>query len=172
MTPENLSALATRAYRDLGYQVVTFRDGSKGVLKCPTKTINLVNRLQELVLDALEAEAASKHTCATCTTCPGCLAALADDGATFERLSKSFDGKEREWSPAEKFQLYSRGFRDGAATRAMRHEGLGAYEVGYAEGRQSVRLAVDSYAKRVGYEPTILRTTATTPGAGEDRGGA
>lgn len=160
MTPEQLSELASRAYRDLGYRVVTFRDGSKGVLKCPAKTINLMNRIQALILEALEGEAESAHSCTTCT---GCLRALATDGEHFERLSKSFDGTEREWSAREKFQLYSRGFRDGAATRAVRHEGLGAYELGYAEGRQSVRLAVDSYAKRIGYEPTILRTAETVP---------
>lgn len=39
----------------------------------------------------------------------------------------------------------------------MRHTGLGPYDLGYAEGRQSVRLATSSYARRIGYEPTILR---------------
>lgn len=56
MTPDQLSALVTRAYRDLGYEVITFRDGSKGVTRCPTKTINLMNRFSELILDALEKE--------------------------------------------------------------------------------------------------------------------
>lgn len=44
-----------------------------------------------------------------CITCPACLSALADDGATLDRLSKSFDGTEREWSPAERYQLFARG---------------------------------------------------------------
>lgn len=111
----------------------------------------------------------SEHTC---TTCPACLAAFADDGATFNRLSQSFNGASREWSPNEKYQLYVRGFRDGAAIRAMQHPGLGAYELGYAEGQQSRRLAANSYAIRIGHEPTILRTAETTPtGSATKEGG-
>ena len=59
MTAEQIHVFAMRAYRDLGYGVVTFRDGSTGVLRCPTKTINLMNRFQELLIDALEAEHAT-----------------------------------------------------------------------------------------------------------------
>lgn len=57
MTPEQLTALATKAYRDLGYEVITWRDGSKGVLRCPSKTIKLMNRFQELLLAVIEDEA-------------------------------------------------------------------------------------------------------------------
>lgn len=39
MKPERVSELMTAAYRALGYQVFRFSDGSKGVLKCPTKTV-------------------------------------------------------------------------------------------------------------------------------------
>lgn len=49
LTLEELGKLADRAYRDLGYEVVVFRNGSIGVLRCPAKTIRLMNRLLELV---------------------------------------------------------------------------------------------------------------------------
>jgi hypothetical protein len=88
--------------------------------------------------------------------CPACLAGLAED-EQWSRLAKGFDGKEREWSPSERYQLYARGFRDGAAVHAMKHPGLGAYERGYAEGQQARRMATTSYAREIGYEPTILR---------------
>lgn len=104
----------------------------------------------------------------TCMTCPACLAAFEDDGATFNRLSRSFDGTKREWSSNEKYQLFVRGFRDGAAIHAMRHPGLGAYELGYAEGQQARGRAVDAYAKKIGHVPTILRT-ATTDEKAEER---
>lgn len=93
----------------------------------------------------------------TCASCPACLDGLAGD-ERWIRLAKSFDGKEREWSPHEKYQLYARGFRDGAANHSMKHEGLGSYDRGYADGIQARRMATSSYAREVGYEPTILRT--------------
>lgn len=67
---------------------------------------------------------------------------------------------ERDWSPAEIYALYVRGFRDGACTRAIQDEmdGLGAYHRGYADGRRMTQKACAAEAKRLGYEPTILRT--------------
>ena len=56
MTAEQINKLAAQAYRDLGYEVFTFRDGSQGVTRCPPKTIRLMNRFQELLYDVLEAE--------------------------------------------------------------------------------------------------------------------
>lgn len=103
----------------------------------------------------------------TCLTCPACLAAFEDDGATFNRLSKSFNGQEREWSASERYQLFTRGFRDGAAIHAMRHSGLGAYELGYAEGQRARGLAVDAYAKKVGHVPTVLRAAGSETGGTE-----
>ncbi len=54
MTPGRLSELVLQAYKDLGYRTVRFGDGTVGVLKCPAKTIALVNRLQDLVMLELE----------------------------------------------------------------------------------------------------------------------
>lgn len=67
---------------------------------------------------------------------------------------------EREWTPHERYMLYSRGFKDGAGVKAMRKdcEGLGAYERGYDEGRRSLNQHVGAYAKEIGYIPTVLRT--------------
>lgn len=56
MKPERVSQLMTVAYRDLGYQVIPFRDGSKGVLKCPAKTVALMTKFAELICDELEKE--------------------------------------------------------------------------------------------------------------------
>lgn len=66
---------------------------------------------------------------------------------------------ERDWKPSEIYQLYCRGFRDGAGTKPMRkdHMGLGPYDRGYAEGAQAARDACALEAKRLRYEPTILR---------------
>lgn len=94
----------------------------------------------------------------TCATCQACLAGLAGD-EKWSRLAKGFDGTEREWSPSERYQLFVRGFRDGAAVHAMRHAGLGAYDRGYAAGQQARRMATSSYANEIGYEPTILRAS-------------
>lgn len=70
---------------------------------------------------------------------------------------------ERDWTAAECFKLYRDGWTDGAAIHAMRktHVGLGPYERGYADGRKARNDACEAEAKRVGYEPTILRACAT-----------
>jgi hypothetical protein len=60
LTLAKLEMLVRRAYRDLGYQTITFRDGSIGVLKCPAKTINLMNHFSELIARELPSD------CATC----------------------------------------------------------------------------------------------------------
>jgi hypothetical protein len=56
VTPERVSELMTTAYRSLGYQVVCFNDGSKGVLHCPAKTVALMTKLGELICDELVKE--------------------------------------------------------------------------------------------------------------------
>lgn len=66
---------------------------------------------------------------------------------------------DREWSKSERYQLYARGFRDGAGTKAMRkdHIGLGPYDRGYSDGIAATRAACNAEARRLAYEPTILR---------------
>lgn len=84
-------------------------------------------------------------------------------GDTFFRNAQTVlpGGKviEREWSASERYQLYARGFRDGAATKPMRkdHIGLGPYDRGYADGVKATRAACRREAKRLGYRPTVLR---------------
>ncbi len=73
---------------------------------------------------------------------------------------------ERDWNARERYQLYVRGFRDGAAVKAMRddHIGLGAYDRGYGDGRRALVLAAATYAEEVEYEPSILRAAAESEG--------
>ena len=69
------------------------------------------------------------------------------------------DSEPREWSAGEKYQLYIRGFKDGASARAVRddHEGHPSYDRGYEEGRSAANAAISTYAKEIGYTPNILR---------------
>ncbi len=60
MTPARVSELMTTAYRAMGYSVFTFSDGSKGVLKCPAKTVALVTKLGELICAELVKEELEK----------------------------------------------------------------------------------------------------------------
>lgn len=75
------------------------------------------------------------------------------------RLAKGRDGVERPWTVTECYQLYARGFRDGAGTRAMRsdHVGLSVYDRGYADGCAATRAACTAYAKEIGHSASILR---------------
>lgn len=88
---------------------------------------------------------------------------MSDLEETYVRLAQTVlpDGSlvDREWTPAERYRLFARGFRDGAGTRGVRKEcaGLGAYERGYAEGREATYKACADYAALVGYTPTVLR---------------
>jgi hypothetical protein len=54
ISPVRISELAAQAYRALGYQMVTFADGSVGVLRCPRKTIELMNTFQALLMDEVD----------------------------------------------------------------------------------------------------------------------
>jgi len=83
----------------------------------------------------------------------------------YKRLATTH-GIKRPWTPHERYMLFARGFRDGAGTKAMRkdHEGLGAYDRGYAAGQAAAHAAVAAYAKEIGYEPTILRAAADSEG--------
>jgi hypothetical protein len=96
---------------------------------------------------------------------------MADEKNTRLARTKLPDGTivEREWTPHERYMLYVRGFRDGAAVKAMAHSGLGAYDRGYADGRDARASAADAYAKEVGYEPTILRLATDSPSNGEPK---
>ncbi len=75
----------------------------------------------------------------------------------------------REFSSSEAsslYQLYLRGWRDGAAFRALdpslRHHAnekfREAYERGYSEGREALNAAGKIASERYGYTPSILRT--------------
>jgi hypothetical protein len=59
MKSERVSEMMTQAYRALGYEVQRFRDGSKGVFKCPAKTIALMTTFGDLICDELDKESAS-----------------------------------------------------------------------------------------------------------------
>lgn len=59
MKPERVNALATEAYRLCGYKTIRFRDGSLGILRCPAKTIQLMQAFQDLLLNELEAGSAA-----------------------------------------------------------------------------------------------------------------
>jgi hypothetical protein len=59
MKAERVSELMTAAYQALGYQVVRFSNGSKGVLKCPAKTVALMTTFGEMICDELDKESAS-----------------------------------------------------------------------------------------------------------------
>lgn len=75
----------------------------------------------------------------------------------------------REFEPSEArslYQLYLRGWRDGAAFRALDQElrkhpnekFREAYERGYSEGRVALNAASEVASERYGYKPTMLRT--------------
>jgi hypothetical protein len=75
------------------------------------------------------------------------------------RLAKGADGKERPWTPEELFQLYMRGWRDGAGGHAMRkdHDDILEYEHGYSDGRIAWGVAAARACKKLKYEPSVLR---------------
>jgi len=77
----------------------------------------------------------------------------------YGRKPKGPDGKEREWTPWERSQLFRRGFMDGAGCHAMRpdHKDLQDYADGYTQGYQARSRAMARHAKKVGYVPNILR---------------
>lgn len=87
---------------------------------------------------------------------------MADETYVRKAQTRLSDGTfvERDWSAGERYQLYMRGFRDGAAIKAMRddHIGLGAYDRGYGDGRHALHVALDAYGKEVGHVPSVLRT--------------
>lgn len=76
------------------------------------------------------------------------------------RKAKDIAGTEREWTPAEMYQLYFRGFRDGAGITAMRHSGLPPYDRGYRDGKKARADACAVFAKEISYRPSILRVVA------------
>lgn len=54
LTPERVSEIAHEAYRRMGYETFRFGDGSIGVLKCPTKTVELMNLFQMLLIEEVD----------------------------------------------------------------------------------------------------------------------
>lgn len=61
-------------------------------------------------------------------------------------------------TPAERYQLYCRGYSDGAAVRSIRHMEHPDYMIGYEEGRIDRERRLREYAAFVGHKPTILRS--------------
>lgn len=57
ITAEWLGEASKLAYRKAGYEVVTFGDGSVGVLKATRRQCAVVNELQRLVLEKVQAAA-------------------------------------------------------------------------------------------------------------------
>jgi hypothetical protein len=53
LTMDRLGELAHKAYRKMGYQLITFGDGSMGVLRCPTKHIETMNWFQAYIGEEL-----------------------------------------------------------------------------------------------------------------------
>lgn len=70
---------------------------------------------------------------------------------------EKFTPDGRPFSKGDRYHTYARGFRDGAGMRGFRMEGYPDYDRGYGEGRDAARLAVDAFAREVGYKPSILR---------------
>lgn len=64
---------------------------------------------------------------------------------------------------AERFQMYRRGWKHGAHNAAMtdyssaRPDLKDAYARGYSDGRDAHSLAMGAEARRLGYQPSILR---------------
>lgn len=62
LTPERVAELMTQAYKTMGYEVFRFRDGSKGVLRCPAKTVALMTKFGDLICGELESTRASAQS--------------------------------------------------------------------------------------------------------------
>jgi hypothetical protein len=75
------------------------------------------------------------------------------------RLAKGSDGVERKWEPSELFQLYSRGWLDGANGAVMRpdHLDVPEYSDGYVQGYRARGNALYKACKRLKYKPEVLR---------------
>lgn len=59
---------------------------------------------------------------------------------------------------AEHFQLYVRGYTDGAVCRNRKHQDEPDYQIGYDDGRADREKRLKEYAKFLDYNPTILRS--------------
>jgi ADP-ribose pyrophosphatase YjhB (NUDIX family) len=66
---------------------------------------------------------------------------------------------QRDWTPSERYQLYLRGWKDGANIRAMDpfSQEFPPYGRGYADGRRARSAAAEEYAKEIGHIPMVLR---------------
>lgn len=82
---------------------------------------------------------------------------------TFDRKAQTRlpDGTivERDWTASERYQLYARGWRDGAGLRPTRkdHLGLGPYNRGYGDGSKARDAACEAEALRIGFTVRIVR---------------
>ena len=81
------------------------------------------------------------------------------DGETWPRAALGPGNKPRNWMPVEKFQLYVRGFKDGAAgiMKPQSNKDLPPYEAGYADGRRLLSQAAHVYARSINYKLSPLR---------------
>lgn len=59
---EGVQSLALEAYRMNGYETVSFRDGTIGVLQCSNRTLRLMNTFQKLLLKAVGGEAREQRS--------------------------------------------------------------------------------------------------------------
>jgi hypothetical protein len=75
------------------------------------------------------------------------------------RLAKGIDGKERQWTAHENYQLYMQGWRAGAGNNVANpaREDIEQYVRGYEDGCSARIRVYKAAAKRFGYKPDILR---------------
>lgn len=53
LTVQRISDLADKAYRRAGYELITWNDGSTGVLRAPSKLIDVMNWFQAYLIEEL-----------------------------------------------------------------------------------------------------------------------
>jgi len=63
----------------------------------------------------------------------------------------------KEYSHADNYQLFMRGFKDGAYHRAMLHESIQSYVDGFNLGWAGACNASKIAQEKYGYKPSILR---------------
>lgn len=63
-----------------------------------------------------------------------------------------------ERKPAERYQLYSRGYADGACCRSVRHLDEQDYMLGYEDGEIDRAKRLEQFAKEIGHTPAVLRS--------------
>jgi len=94
---------------------------------------------------------------APCATCKGTKKQRVFKGGSQKGAFDQECPNCKEYKPVEKYMLFRRGFRDGAAGHAKQHEGVIPYEAGYAIGRKANNEAITNYCQEIGYKPSVLR---------------